>query len=245
MFRSMSLFYTIIAQATPPPATPTDLIELFQASHSQLTTSFNLFVGAISTIFVVVGILLAVVGVRTRQEIQQTVKEVKLSVAEQVRSEVDRQISTKVDEEIGYVKKLVGREAAIGRTQVDYVFVSGQPERFPIEYGLLDARGFQMAHFIYDPNRPWPNSHVSVLDLITPDLTHERKEALVREVANQIIQQRKQTILVIYVPGYPRVQSVSNLPDDINYIMSNMRGTLIGAVVDAAQISQSLRSQGR
>jgi uncharacterized integral membrane protein len=239
----MPLFNCILAQAAPP--TPTELIELFQASHSQLTTSFNLFVGAISTIFVVVGILLAVVGVRTRQEIRQTIKEVKLSVAEQVRTEVDRQISTKVDEEIGYVKKLVGREAAIGRTQVDYIFVSGEPADYPAEYSLLAARGFQIAPLVYDPNRAWPNSHVLVLDLVTPDLTHERKEALVTEVANQIVQQRKQTVLVIYVPGVPRVQAVSSLPADINYIMSNMRGTLIGAVVDAAQISQSLRSQRR
>ena len=125
----MYLFHGFIAQVTPPaPTTPTELIQLFRDSHAQLTTSFNLFVGAISTVFAVVGIFLAIVGIRTRQELQQTIQAVKLTVAEQVRSEVDRQIAIKVDEEIGYVKNMVGREAAIGRTQVDYVFVDGEPE---------------------------------------------------------------------------------------------------------------------
>ena len=240
----MDLFHSFIAQATPPaPASPTDLIELFRDSHAQLTTSFNLFVGAISTIFVAVGIFLGFVGIRTRQELQQTIQAINLSVAEQVRSEVDRQIAIKVDEEIGYVKTMVGREAAIGRTQVDYVLVDGEPEHYPTEYGLLEARGFQIAPFIYDPNRPWSNSHVILLDLLNPKLTQERKEALATDVANQIIQQHRRAVVVLYVPGYPRLEATSNFPDSVNYIMSNMRGTLIGAVVDAAQISQSLRSQ--
>ncbi|ASC69870.1 hypothetical protein XM38_008000 [Halomicronema hongdechloris C2206] len=237
----MVLLHAVIAQATSDPATPTDLIKLFRESHAQLTTSFNLFVGAISTIFVVVGILLAFVGVRTRQEVQQTIQEVKLSVAEQVRSEVDRQIATKVDEEIGYIKKMVGREAAIGRTQVDYVFVAGEPERYPTEYDLLDARGFQMAPFLYDPERAWPESHVFVLDLMTPSLSPERKEALVKEAAAKLTQRRRPTVLVIYVKGI--IEAVNTFPEDFNYIMSNMRGTLISAVVDAAQITQALRSQ--
>jgi hypothetical protein len=240
----MHLFHGFIAQATPPaPTSPTDLIQLFRDSHAQLTTSFNLFVGAISTTFVVVGIFLGFVGIRTRQELQQTIQAVKLSVAEQVRSEVDRQIAIKVDEEIGHVKNIVGREAAIGRTHVDYVFFDGEPEHYPTEYGLLEARGFQVAPFSYDLNRPWPNSHVILLDLLNPKLTKERKEALATEVARQIIQQRRRAVVVIYVPGHPRLEATNNFPDSFNYIMSNMRGTLIGAVVDAAQISQSLRSQ--
>jgi hypothetical protein len=108
---------------------------------------------------------------------------------------------------------------------------------------LLEARGFQVAPFIYDPNRPWSNSHVILLDLLNPKLTQERKEALATEVAKQIIQQRRWAVVVIYVPGYPRIEATNNFPNSFNYIMSNMRGTLIGAVVDAAQISQSLRSQ--
>ena len=240
----MDLFHSFIAQATPPaPASPTDLIELFRDSHAQLTTSFNLFVGAISTIFVAVGIFLGFVGIRTRQELQQTIQAINLSVAEQVRSEVDRQIAIKVDEEIGYVKTMVGREAAIGRTQVDYVLVDGASEHYPTEYSLLEARGFQMAPFIYDPNRPWSDSHVILLDLLNPTLTQERKEALATEVVNQIIQQHRRAVVVLYVPSYPRLEATSNFPDSVNYIMSNMRGTLIGAVVDAAQMSQSLRSQ--
>ncbi|TVP65412.1 MAG: hypothetical protein EA342_14340 [Leptolyngbya sp. LCM1.Bin17] len=238
----MDLFNQCLAQATPPaPPSPTELIQLFRDSHAQLTTSFNLFVGAISTIFALVGIFLGFVGIRTRQELQQTIQEIKLSVAEQVRSEVDRQIAAKVDEEIGHVKNMVGREAAIGRTTVEYVFVDGQPEQHPIEYKLLKARGFQMAPFNYDPNRPWPDSHVFVLDLVTPTLSPERKEALVAEVARKLTEQRRQGILVIYVKG--RIEAVYGFPEDFNYILSNMRGTLIGAVVDAAQIAHSLRNQ--
>jgi hypothetical protein len=238
----MSLFHGFIAQAPPPaPPSPTELIQLFRDSHAQLTTSFNLFVGAISTIFALVGIFLGFVGVRTRQELQQTIQEIKLSVAEQVRSEVDRQIAAKINEEIGHVKNMVGREAAIGRTKVDYGFVDGEPEQHPAEYELLKARGFQMAPFVYDPNRPWPDSHVVVLDLVTPTLSPERKEALVAEVARQLTGQRRQGILVIYVKG--RIEAVYGFPEDFNYILSNMRGTLIGAVVDAAQIAHSLRNQ--
>lgn len=109
----------------------------------------------------------------------------------------------------------------------------------------MAARGFQMAPFIYDTERVWPESHVFVLDLMTPELSRERKEALVKEAAARLSQRRRPTVLVIYVSGVPRVEAVKDLPGEFNYIMSNMRGTLIGAVVDAAQIAQALRSEHR
>lgn len=213
---------------------------MFRDSHAQLTTSFNLFVAVISTILAVVGTLLAVTGFRNRQETQQTLKEARLQIAEQVRSEVDRQIAAKIDEELGYIKSIAGREAVIGRTPVEYVYLTDQMDFTLPEYVLLEARGFPINHFHYRRDRRWPKSPVFVVDLITPGLTDEQKEIMVQEITEQFLaQQRQPAVLVIYVKGF--VKAINTLPAELNYITSNMRGTLLGAVVDAAQIAHALR----
>jgi hypothetical protein len=228
-----------IAQAPP---TSTDLIQMFRDSHAQLTTTFNLFVGAITAILAFAGILFAITGFRNRQEIQQTLKEARLKIAEQVRSEVDRQISEKINEEVGYIKRMAGREAVIGRTQVGYVYITDDMDFTLPEYVLLEARGFQVNHWHYQRDRRWPSSHVFVIDLITPNPSDERKEALVAEITREFLNQsHPPAVLVFYVKG--RVEAINTLPRELNYITSNMRGTLLGAVVDAAQIAHALRYQ--
>jgi hypothetical protein len=235
----MSLLHCFIAQAAP---SSTDLIQMFRDSHAQLTTTFNLFVGAITAILAVVGTLFAITGFRNRQEIQQTLKEAKLQIAEQVRSEVDRQISEKIDEEIGYIKRIAGRESVIGRTRVEYVYLMDEMDFTLPEYLLLEARGFQVNHWHYRRDRRWPDSHIFVIDLTTPNPTDEQKEALVAEITRQFLsQQRHSAVLVLYVKGY--VKAINALPKALNYITSNMRGSLVGAVVDAAQISYALKNK--
>lgn len=235
----MALLHSVLAQAAP---TTTDLIQMFRDSHAQLTTTFNVFVGLISAILAVVGTLLAITGFRNRQEIQQTLKEAKLQIAEQVRSEVDRQIAEKIDEEIGYIKRIAGREAVIGRTQVHYVYVTDDLDFTLPEYTQLEARGFQVNPFHYRRDRRWPPSHVFVIDLVTPNPSNEQKEALVADIAQQFLAQpRPPATLVFYVKGI--VNAIDALPKELNYNIANMRGTLLGRVIDAAQIAHALRNQ--
>lgn len=97
-----------------------------------------------------------------------------------------------------------------------------------------------MAWLPYDPDRRLAASHVLVLDLMNPNLAEERQEALIAEVGRKILNLSPYPpVLVIYVRG--RRQAVDGFPKEMVYIPANSRGTLVGAVTDAAQVAFALR----
>jgi len=226
---------TLLSQA--PTADQIELltqqIEFLQDANSRMATSFSQFVTLINAVVVVVGVFLGILGFRTRQEIKQ-------SLDEMVRAEVNKQIASTVQAQVEDLDRIVRREALVGQTQVDYLLPTATANDLTAEYQLLKARGFQMAWLPYDPDRRLAASHVLVLDLINPNLSEERQEALITEVGRKISHLSPQPpVLVIYVRG--RRQAVDAFPKEMVYIPANSRGTLIGAVTDAAQVAYALR----
>jgi BMFP domain-containing protein YqiC len=221
---------TLLSQA--PTADQIELltqqIEFLQDANSRMATSFSQFVTLINAVVVVVGVFLGILGFRTRQEIKQ-------SLDEMVRAEVNKQIASTVQAQVEDLDRIVRREALVGQTQVDYLLPTATANDLTAEYQLLKARGFQMAWLPYDPDRRLAASHVLVLDLINPNLSEERQEALITEVGRKISHLSPQPpVLVIYVRG--RRQAVDAFPKEMVYIPANSRGTMIGAVTDAATL---------
>ena len=231
------MFWPVSLLSQAPTADQIELltqqIEFLQDANSRMATSFSQFVTLINAVVVVVGVFLGILGFRTRQEIKQ-------SLDEMVRAEVNKQIASTVQAQVEDLDRIVRREALVGQTQVDYLLPTATANDLTAEYQLLKARGFQMAWLPYDPDRRLAASHVLVLDLINPNLSEERQEALITEVGRKISHLSPQPpVLVIYVRG--RRQAVDAFPKEMVYIPANGRGTLIGAVTDAAQVAYALR----
>ena len=235
---------SILLSQTPAPSAavplPTQQIELFtqqieflQDANSRMATSFGQFVTLINAIVVVIGVFIGILGFRTRQEIKQ-------SLDEMVRHEVNKQIAQTVQAKVDEIDRVVQREALVGQTRVAYLLLNPSVDPVPDEYQLLKARGFQMAVLPYDRDRRFPDAHVIVLDLINTTLPAERQDKLTTAVSEKTSAMRPHSaVLVIYVKGHRDV--ITNLPKERYYIPVNGRVALVGAVTDAAQVAYALR----
>jgi hypothetical protein len=233
----MSWLASLLSQA--PTADQIELltqqIEFLQDANSRMANSFGQFVTLVNVAITVLVAVIGILGFSTRKEIKQ-------SLDDMVRAEVSKQLANTVQAQVEDLDRIVRREALVGQTQVDYLLPTATANDLTAEYQLLKARGFQMAWLPYDPDRRLAASHVLVLDLINPNLSEERQEAFITEVGRKISHLSSQTpVLVIYVRG--RRQAVDAFPKEMVYIPANSRGTLIGAVTDAAQVAYALKNQ--
>jgi hypothetical protein len=220
-------------------ATITNIITM-----SRMADSFGQFVTLVNVAITLVVAFIGILGFSTRREIKQSLDGL-------VRAEVKKQLANTVKAQVEDLERIILREAVVGQTQVDYLLPISPSPTPTAEYQLLKARGFQMAWMPYDPERRYGNSHVLILDLLTPDLAPERQEAKVcikeplkclfsrKTSANGCNTSPPTPVLVIYVRG--QSQAITDLPKALYYIPVNSRGTLLGAVTDAAQIAYALR----
>ncbi|MBD2428481.1 hypothetical protein [Phormidium sp. FACHB-1136] len=222
--------------AQVPPASQIDLltqqIEFLQDANSRMADSFGQFVTLVNVAITLVVAFIGILGFSTRREIKQSLDGL-------VRAEVKKQLANTVKAQVEDLERIILREALVGQTQVDYLLPISPSPTPTAEYQLLKARGFQMAWMPYDPERRYGNSHVLILDLLTPDLAPERQEALITDLGQRLQHLTRPPVLVIYVRG--QSQAITDLPKALYYIPVNSRGTLLGAVTDAAQIAYALR----
>jgi hypothetical protein len=171
----------------------------------------------------------------------KNLKEVKETINSQVQKEVTRQIESSVSGRISTLEEIIKREYAIGETNVRYLLFSGAEN--PLEYQLLDARGFNIKSLKDDFDNVSLNEHIFVLDLLNSNYSETEKDDIVDKISQRMKNKTNTPIFVIYVRE--RLKSIENIPSEIYYLPANSKVTLIDAVVKAANISYAIRRIGK
>jgi hypothetical protein len=171
----------------------------------------------------------------------KNLKEVKETIDSQVKKEVTRQIESSVSGRISTLEEIIKREYAIGQTNVRYLLFSGTEN--PLEYQLLDARGFNIKYLKDNFDNVPLNEHVFVLDLFNSKYSETEKDSIVDKISQRMTNKTNTPIFVIYVKE--RLKSIENIPSEIYYLPANSKVTLIDAVVKAANISYAIRHMGK
>lgn len=171
----------------------------------------------------------------------KNLKEVKETINSQVQKEVMRQIELSVSERISTLEEIIKREDTIGETNVRYLLFSSAEN--PLEYQLLNARGFNIKSLKGDFDDVLLNEHIYVLDLLNSNYSETEKESIVNKISQRMTNKTNTPIFVIYVKE--RLKSIENIPAEIYYLPANSKVTLIDAVVKAANINYAIRRLGK
>jgi hypothetical protein len=239
----------LIAQATPAPPSSTADVELLK---NQLE-----FILRLNTIFLS---FLAFLGGILTWFFKSNLDDARKMAGQMVHQQLSEHIEPLIKAEANNILRSLRTEQIISNTVVDYHVPAaiGQP---PLEYGLLQGRGFLDVRFWHPEQKPqgrWGS--VLVIDFVNCDLLrlpelaspddevrkigYQKRDQLVNEVIQGLVELRiGRPILVVYVrPGMGRIgaidQLTTNFPEDIKYYSSaNTPVALMGAVVDSAYVA--------
>ncbi|MBW4631950.1 MAG: hypothetical protein KME30_08605 [Iphinoe sp. HA4291-MV1] len=247
---------------SPSPSVEVELlksqIQFLQDAHTRLNNSFGTFVSAINLSFIVLGIILGVAGAISVYLFNQSLKEAR----QLIRNEVERRLQAVVDEAVGdevsNLKTVLDREKVIGGINVDYFLPWQQPvlpEDYPEEYQLLATRGFKATRPLDASKKVKFLGDVIVLDLVNYTLVEDEEknklsereiapplETRVAEQLNKIINRLPpQAVLVVYIrPGKQRINAIDELSQKVKYYASaNTPVNLMGVVVDSAYVAHA------
>lgn len=265
--------YFFIAQATPsptstatpkPPPTPADVellnkqIQFLQDANTRLNNSFGSFVSAINLSFVVLGIIFAIVGAVSVYFFNQSLKEAR----QMVRNEVERKLQVSVSEVVGQqvdkLKQILDREEVLGNISVDYFVPQNEVltvDDYPEEYLLLAERGFKDTRILDASKRIRISGNVVVLDLVNYQLVSDMEKRSMQEadipplIENRVAEQinklvkvlPNKAVLIVYIrPGKRRINAIDELSQKVRYYASaNTPVNLMGTVVDSAYVADS------
>jgi len=239
----------LIAQATPASPFPAAEVELLK---NQLE-----FILRLNTVFL--GFLAFLGGILT-WFFKSNLDDARKMAGQMVHQQLSEHIEPLIKAEANNIRRSLRTEQIISNTVVDY-YVPAAIARSPLEYGLLQGRGFldvRLWHPEQKPQGRWGS--VLVIDFVNCDLLalpelaspddeirkvgYQKRDQLVNEVIQGLVELRiGRPILVIYVrPGMGRIgaidQLTTNFPEDIKYYSSaNTPVALMGAVVDSAYVA--------
>lgn len=244
--------FILLAQATPVPASSPE-VELLK---NQLE-----FILTINTVFL--GFLSILAGILT-WFFKSNLDDAKEMATRMVRQELSDHIDPLIKAEANHLERTFRTEQIIGNTVVDY-YLPTIPSKNPLEYGLLQGRGFLDVRLWHPERKPqgrfgsvlvldFVNCNVLTLPEIASDegeirrVGYQKRDQLVNDVIRNLVDLRiGRPILVIYVrPGQGRIGAIDeltqNFPEDIKYYSSaNTPVALMGAVIDSAYVAHSDR----
>lgn len=262
----------VIAQATPSPIsapkpspTPGADVELLksqlqflQDANTRLNNSFGSFVSAINLSFVVFGLIFAIVGAVSVYLFNQSLKEARHMVREEVERRVQISVSEVVGQQVNNLKQILDREEVLGNISVDYILPQDQAlivDDYPEEYQLLAERGFKATRILDASKRLKIIGNVVILDLVNYQLVKDAERSNLKEAEiSQLIEQRvddkikeivkalpNKAVLVVYIrPGKQRINAIDELSQKVRYYASaNTPVNLMGTVVDSAYVADS------
>ncbi|MEQ9671430.1 hypothetical protein [Coleofasciculus sp. G2-EDA-02] len=241
-----SFLSLIVAQTPPTPIPSPDLelikqqMEFFKDANSQLTESFNAFIGTLNLAFVLMGIFLGILGIVGTFFYGKTLNDIKQSVNNIVDQEVNRIVSQTIRAKVDYLQKVLEREEVIGWITIDYLLPTNQSVRPPQEFKLLQKRGFQDVKIRYRvPDSRRRSRDILVLDLVN----HQLPDSEIVTVINQVIDNLAPTsVLIVYVSGISKpVEELKKGKKVEYYTVANNRISLISAAVNCAYIADALR----
>jgi hypothetical protein len=231
---------------TPSPSPDVELLkqqlEFLKGANSQLTESFNSFVGALNVSFVVLAIVLGILGAFGAFFYGKTLTEIKQTVGIEVNQQVERIVSEIIKERVDYLQKIVEREEVLSRVTIDYLLPINQGILPPTECQLIKARGFNDVNFRYKTDRFDYRSHVLVLDLVNHQFSEDELISIVRQVVENFA---SESVLVIYI-NY-RVSALDEFLKNrkVYVVLANSPISLMGTVVNSAYMADALRGGSR
>jgi len=247
------LDFTLLLLAQTPPPSPTTEVVLLK---SQLE-----FILRLNTVFLG---FLALLGGLLTWFFKSNLDDARAMATRMVRQELSDHIEPLIQAEARNIRRTFRTEQIISNTVVDY-YVPAQPSKEPLEYALLNGRGFSDVRLWYPGKKPQGQlGSVLVIDFVNCDILavsdlaspnkevqevgFKKRDALVNEVIQGLIELRLgKPILVIYVrPGQGRIGAIDLLSqtfaEDVKYYSSaNTPVALMGAVVDSAYVAHSDR----
>jgi len=247
------LDFTLLLLAQTPPPSPTTEVDLLK---SQLE-----FILRLNTVFLG---FLALLGGLLTWFFKSNLDDARAMATRMVRQELSDHIEPLIQAEARNIRRTFRTEQIISNTVVDY-YVPAQPSKEPLEYALLNGRGFSNVRLWHPGKKPQGRlGSVLVIDFVNCDVLavpeigspdaavrevgYRKRDALVNEVIQGLIELRiGRPIIVIYVrPGQGRIGAIDLLsqtfPEEVKYYSSaNTPVALMGAVVDSAYVAHSDR----
>lgn len=247
---------------SPSPAPDVELlknqIQFLQDANTRLNNSFGSFVNAINLSFVVLALILGVAGAISVYLFNQSLKEARQLVREEVERRLQISVSEVVGQQVNNLQQILEREKVLGGISIDYVIPQKQPitpDDYPEEYQLLAQRGFQTARIIDAAKRIKVSGDVLVLDLVNYQLIADTErntlpEAEISKLVEERVEEQLQkvlnvlpnkAVLVVYIrPGKQRINAIDGLSQKVKYYASaNTPVNLIGTVVDSAYVADA------
>lgn len=251
---TVSLFdFALPLLAQAPPPSPTAEVDLLK---SQLE-----FVLRLNTVFLG---FLALLGGLLTWFFKSNLDDAREMATRMVRQELSDHIEPLIQAEARNIQRTFRTEQIISNTVVDY-YLPAHPSKEPLEYGLLNGRGFSDVRLWHPGRKPQGRlGSVLVIDFVNCDVLavpeiaspdgalkevgYQKRDAQVNNVIEELIDLRiGRPILVVYVrPGHGRIGAIDLLsqtfPEDVKYYSSaNTPVALMGAVVDSAYVAHSDR----
>ena len=231
-------FFSLLAQASPTPKpapTPQVIdgatIEFLKTQFSSLTSTFNIYVGLVSTVTVLFVGIAAWLFKRTLSEAKQEVDQL-------VKAEVKREIARSIKSRVDFLEQVLQREEVPSLVSVDYVLQTASGT-LPKEYRLLNARFPKLKARKLDSRKL--NGDVVVLDMVNYLPTGGKlEEAELEQVLQDVIDKMSpEAVLAVYVRG--RYGAIEQLSQKIAYYTStNVPTQLLGNVINCAYVAHAL-----
>ena len=262
----------LVAQATPSPtATPKPVptpgadvellksqIQFLQDANTRLNNSFGSFISAINLSFVAFGVIFAVAGAVSAYLFNQSLKEARQMVRDEVERKLQASVSKVVGQQVDKLKQILDREEVLGNISVDYILPQDQAllnDDYPEEYLLLAERGFKATRILDASKRIKISSNVVVLDLVNYKLVSDSERgSLKEEEIGKLVEKRvsekikdilnalpNKAVLVVYIrPGKQRINAIDELSQKVKYYASaNTPVNLMGTIVDSAYVADA------
>jgi hypothetical protein len=212
-------------------------LEAMAQSTQQMSDSFRNYISAIQVCFAFLGFGTAALSGVAAFFYGKSLNEARQTIDAEVKSEVSRQIKTSISGRISYLEDIIEREEVISKVDIEYLVPDGN--KIPSEHHFLKARGFKINSIGYSYENTKLESDILILDLVNSKISESEKPQLISKIGEKIANQNQKPVLIIYING--RLDVIHQLSQEIYYLPANSKVALMGAVVNAANISYALR----
>ena len=245
----LNYIFRIIAQN--PPSTTNNISP--STDINLLAKQFDFFFRAVGVTFTAIAILLTLIGlltsifvIVTSLQNKKTLKDAKEEIDKSVKRQLQSYIVKSIEQRIESLERTFEKEEVIGSTIIKYVeSIENSNEEKAEEVNLLKQRGFKDV-FVqsYPLKRDRKMYDVLVIDFFNRIFKdNEEKEKEVVNIVEHVIDNLlPQTALVVYVSGY--IKGLDNVIKNkqVYFTPANNPVSLIGRVVDAAQMAYALQN---
>lgn len=236
------IFFAQSPSPTPSPGVTPEQIEFFKDATTQLTESFNSLLNTINIVSIFIGVLAALIGFFYFSNIREARK----NIRELVNQEVQKNIMQAIEIEKQQIERSLQKEKIISDTKITYLLPKEQRNyQNTQEISMLEGRGFSQVYICYNLQNFYPKNYdILVIDFINFSLTSEEKMGVVEKI---IEESSNDLIWVIYNSSdraeYLSPELTQKLKaSNIKYIVANTYISLMGNVVDAAQVAYALKN---